>query len=42
MSVEEILKQFPKFESKDICEVSSFVEKAMEKWVIALTEAMKK
>jgi len=36
------LKQFPKFESEDIYEVSSFVAEAMEKWVIAFTEAMKK
>ncbi|MCC6026147.1 MAG: hypothetical protein LM575_04170 [Caldimicrobium sp.] len=26
------MKQFSKFESEDICEVSSFVEKAMGKW----------
>jgi uncharacterized protein (DUF433 family) len=31
MSVEEILKEFPKFESEDIYEVSSFVAEAMWK-----------
>jgi len=42
MSVEEVLKEFPKFESKDIYEVSSFVGEAMEEWFIPLPEAMKK
>jgi uncharacterized protein (DUF433 family) len=42
MSVEEILKEFPKFETKDIYEVSSFVGEAMEEWFIPLPETMKK